>query len=157
MCADTAHSSRHSRSHKGLPVLFPNQCCRDPWPPIRVDMRWNHVLSFFYMFLTDCVYWDVFLWDSDPSTKGHVCLAQFCKFHNHGFMLLLCSCLTKASCLTIHTVTGKILRRKPLTFLFTFCPAIWSEVNRMISFKVLIFWSSIKVGFYLLYVTSKIF
>lgn len=36
-------------------------CSREPWPPVRVDMRWNHWPSFFYVFLIDCVYWDVFL------------------------------------------------------------------------------------------------
>lgn len=119
MCADTAHCSCRERLHKGLPVLLPNQRYRKSQPPIRVDMRWNHLLSL-CMFLIDCV--SVGMLTLLPRV---MCLnVQFCTFNSHGVRLLLCSCLTKASCLTLHTVTGKILCRKPPTPLFTFCSAI---------------------------------
>lgn len=94
--------------------------------------------------------------DSGPSTQGQVPLLRFYTFKNHCFMLLFCSCLTKSSCLTMHTVIGKILCRKPPTSFLTFSPSIRSEVNRMSSLKVLICWSKIKVGFHL-HVTSKNF
>ena len=103
------------------------QCSREPWPPVRVGMRWNHLPSFFYVFLIDCVYWDVFLWGFGSFYPGSHALSSILHIElSCGFMLLLCSPLTKASCLTvhIHTVTGKILCRKPPTSLFTFCPAI---------------------------------
>lgn len=97
----------------------------------------------------------MFLWGTDPSTQGCVPLVQLCTFNSHGVRLLLCSCLTKACCLTIHTVTGKILRRKPPTLLFTFCSAIGSEVKTRISCKVLICWDRINVGLHTRYGTSK--
>lgn len=97
----------------------------------------------------------MFLWGTDPSTQGRGPLVQLCTFNSHGVRLLLCSCLTKASCLTVHTVTGKILRRKPPTLLFTFCSAIGSEVKRRISCKVLICWDRINVGLHTRYGTSK--
>lgn len=67
MCADTAHQSRHGWVPKVLPALFSNQCSRKPPSPVRTGMRWDHLPSYFYMFLIACVPWDMFRGDSDPS------------------------------------------------------------------------------------------
>lgn len=131
--ADTGHSLCHSRLHKGGSLQSESTrggtICR--LSPTCVSMTACTGLC-------SCG-------DSDPSTQGRAHSVQFCTFNNYGLMLLFCSCLTKASCPTIQTVIGKILCRKPSTSLFTFCPPIGAEVNRMSSFKVLICWSKIKV------------
>ena len=143
-------------SYIEVSAIHPNQYSREPRPPVRADVRWDHLPSVLYVFLISCVYWAVLLQGSRPFYPGGCALGSICTFDNHGFTLPFCSWMTKSSCLTLHTVIGKIWCRKPPTSFFTFCPSIRSEVNRMSSFKVLICWSEMKVGF-LLHVTSRNF